>query len=95
MPMFPMFLLLQVRTLGNPHHILEDLVGWLVGQNVEALLCLLGRDICCVAPGFVLFVLQCVGVPDFVPYVLCRLGDGGHILGAHKVNWACHPVFLE
>ena len=95
MPMFPMFLLLLVRTLRDPHHTLEDLVGWLGGHNVEAHLCFLDRDICCVAPGLVLIVLQCVGVPDFVPYVLRRIGDGGYILGAYKVNWACHPVFLE
>ena len=62
MPMSPMFLLLLVRILRDPHHTLEGLVGWLGEHNFEAHLCSSDRDNCFVVTGLVLIVLQCVGV---------------------------------
>ena len=95
MPLSPMFLLLQLRYLRNLHHTLEGLRGWLVGQILEALCCLLGQGICYVAPGFVLLAQYGVGGPYLAPCVPCRLSDGGYIPCAYKVSYTCHPVFSQ
>ena len=92
MPLSPMFLLLQLRYLRNLHHTLEVLIGWLVGQILEALCCFSGEGTCYAAPGSPLTVEDGVGGPCSIPGGLCRLSGEGYNFGVCKGSYICHPV---